>query len=158
MYRFASFLFAVLAPFSVLDAAPSQAAESGLTVSCPSSAQNLTLYGKLLTDQARAAVSATEFKQVRVRVRWRLMGMDATTISTSATQVLNGLSLSQNGLISSVSGTLTFQPTCQFRYVVRVTVSGTEISSGARLSASNEGVVTISSGGEVQIRQRSGTS
>lgn len=144
----------MLCLFVSLSVTAAGAQENDLTLRCPTDALNLTLYSDTIAAKIKASVDPALYQNVRVRIRTRLLGLQSGSIAASSSQVISGLSVAQTGLISVISGALSFQPLCQFRYVIRSTVTATEIASGVRLSSTNEGIITISSGGEVEVKRR----
>ncbi len=123
-------------------------------VLCPEAALNVPLYEKVIAQKVKSLIDSTAYKSLRVRVFFRRVGGETDVRSNSFDEVLNGLSLSQLGLTTLASGSLSFDLLCTHVYVARIRVTGTEVGTGARFSSSTDSRVTISSTGEARIISR----
>lgn len=140
-------LSALLGIAAVLLVVPSESRAQNVTLLCPDEALNIGLYTDTVSRAVRAAVDQSKYRNVRVRITWRSMGPIQEQLATTSSEIVSGLTIQQVGLVSALTGSLQFQPRCDYRYIAKVRVIATDRASGVRLSSSNESIVTITSAG-----------
>lgn len=115
---------------------------------CPQRPLNINLYEEVLAKQIELGVDTDTYSQIRVRVRLRQTGRTKNRTLVTGDDLLSGLSISQEGLLSTLSGSLAYTTTCDFPFVARVKIRATDISANTRLASSTESIITITSPGE----------
>ncbi|MCB0329526.1 MAG: hypothetical protein KDD70_07680 [Bdellovibrionales bacterium] len=144
------FLLAVLL-LQVVRMAEAQTVQVDLR--CPRGPLNTKMFANVLAKQVELAVDPAVFQNVRARVSLRQIGRTKNRTIVDGGTVLSGLTISQSGLTGNLSGKLSYSATCDYPFVARVVVSGTDVASGARLAASTQSLITITSPGEFVARQ-----
>ena len=119
---------------------------------CPKKPLNIRLYQDVLARQVQLGIDPDVYSNVRVNVRLRQTGRTKNRTSVSGTDILNGLTITQDGLLTTLSGGVSYTSTCDFPFVARVKIRATDIATGTRLASSTESIVTITSAGEFVSR------
>ncbi|MCB0352232.1 MAG: hypothetical protein KDD64_01870 [Bdellovibrionales bacterium] len=150
---FIQFVFSALAILTLFQT-PLHAQEGTVTFRCPSSAPNTRLFKRVIQAAVTQNVDSDSYSDIRTRVKLRLVGPGTQDEETATfATILDGLTLTQTDLVSSLDGTIAFSSTCTYPYIVRVRVTATDISSSARLSSSNDSPIEVTVPVEKRIRR-----
>lgn len=148
------FRFWVVAVFIALFWPSIVSAQDGsATIRCPRQPLNVKLYRRVLAEQVKASIDTVTYSNPRVKVNLRLLARDSSKKSVAFADVLNGLTLTQDGLTSVVSGSLSYADSCEYTFLARVKVTAVETATGARLRSINDSTFTITSSGNSVVRK-----
>lgn len=124
-----------------------------ISLRCPKGATNIRILERVLAAQVKASLDGSVYGDIRVRVGLRLVGAEKAARSYSFDEFLGGLTLTQQGLTTTIEGDYSYNETCSYRYVAKVQVIARDIASGAVLKSSTDSLMTVTSGGDFQVKK-----
>ena len=147
----------ILTVFAVLVSAQPQHAraqeDGSAKVVCPARATNIRLYQQVLKSQIKSRIDPEKYTAPKIRVALKLVRADPQTHTDYFEDITYGLTLDQQALSFSASGSFSYALSCEFTYRVSIQVIATDIATGARLKATTESIVTLISSGEGVVRE-----
>ena len=145
-------LFTLVSAAAVVPRAHAQE-DGSARLACPARATNLRLYQQVLKSQIKSQIDTTKYSDPKIRVTLKLVRADPRTYTDAFEDIIDGVTLNQQELSFSASGSFGYALSCEFTYRVNIQVIATDLATGARLKATTESIVTLFSSGEGVVRE-----